>query len=1102
MPPWVARQWHAWGCLRSVSGDLCHSQRFRGPITLRSYAQSSSQSGAKIQLRTANSAVIIPSSVGNTLPEDLITHIKPVLRKRVTEDRFAVFFVTPAFATWLLDDTVFLQKALRQAYKHILDRNESPYAVQIHALCAVVDKLPISRPIGSIDHIEEEGLQRIEDPAIQETGHEGIAYATLRSSDSIPTPSDAAQDKASISFVGFERSNEEGEHFSDSVRLPVANTVFQTGSPTTMTYSTWEKAKGSQVLTLKEKRNISHHGIRMQLDSDTQPTALSVPLVPLSKPREVVASMGNILRRVKGPDGATITASQELEQLLPSYFGARGEPSQATTVWALVMDHDHVMEAQNGTDLLLERASSDGHQNKTEDKSWENMWKQDPPPWSPLVSTALRSGARLHRVLSGGGGWGKKAGLLSLDPIPTVETDTADELSTFDAIDGPGDLGSALQQVAQEGDYVQFFMSPSVPEEDVVTAGSSPDKAVWGLELGTIPSTTDSMPAAPGQAETAGTNEISVFRYTFGALAEGGMILSRSSKLKPGDSFSTVGRTTVDVPFSRFSAVKWRTESSLGEDEDVDSFRSLLESKTFSYRRDLVKSLYGEAAPAFLGLGLGLDSSKKEVIQKPGNSISHISREDEDLGFFTELLTAPQVPSIQPMAQVARIATPPKSQQSAAIASAERNTLIDNDHYESALELEQITKALVPEQPPIRFYNINTPRGDKLIYYISGLHRVRREVARYTKKYRELMYQIRRQNGLRRDFTPRELKPKRKSLFSTSNTPVRMILSDAYENEAMRAIRLKEDMPVLIRKVDTGAPRGLIPWLESASEESAHWVRTYQGDFDKAMARIRMDGIYRFGLSSTILAPINLSQGGHSSNSTGALRLTNVRLTPRRLLTGLSNAVHQTQLNIDDLQERIHLALQTFVVERRANSISDTVATFRKIISDALTIISFRAHMALDTNNSAVDVYTLHIHLRRALTTMTMSRRGRGSVALLRNKLIQLRAFRENLFTGRKNRLIRDIHGRLQVMETRHHLSKKNMIRERNLMPADKRKVDPWMKRKVYPLKITKVNASISKEGSGRLAVMRKMRPTRVRKINREYSAVRNLEELVRGWVG
>jgi hypothetical protein len=393
--------------------------------------------------------------------------------------------VTPSFATWLLDDQTFLHKALRRAYAHVLDRNETPY-VRIHALCAVVHKLPVSRPIGDVDNITKETLQRIQNPAVQEVGREGIAYATLRLSDSLPTSSSVGEDKAAISFVALDGSDEDSGHFSDSVRLPLANTVFQTGSPTTMMYSTWEKAKGSQELTLKEKRNISHHGIRMQSESDKQPTVLSVPLVPLSKPREVEASMGNILRRVKGPDGASITASQELEQHVPRFFSARGEPSQATTVWALVMDRDQMLEAQERTDFSLQQSQpSKGfvdRQDLGEEEMWKNLWKQDPPSWSPLVPVALRSGARLHRVLSGGGGWGKKAGLLSLDPIPSMDAESLED--PFDELNGP-DLDSALQQVAREGDYVQFFVSPSVPAQDNDIAGSE-DKAVWGLELGSL----------------------------------------------------------------------------------------------------------------------------------------------------------------------------------------------------------------------------------------------------------------------------------------------------------------------------------------------------------------------------------------------------------------------------------------------------------------------------------------------------------------------------------------------------------------------------------------------------------------------------------------
>lgn len=432
---------------------------------------------------------------------------------------------------------------------------------------------PIGTPIESLGSSQEniyesflsekqEAPHRIHDSAVQEIGQEGMAYANLSLSDSLPTYSGVGSDKAAISFVTFQGSDEGGGHFSDSIRLPLANTVFQTGSPTMMTHSIWGIAPDSTDFTLKEKRNISHHGIRLQLDDSDRAPALSVPLVPLSQPRKIEASMGNILRRVTGSNGASITASQELEEQVPRYFSARGEPSQATTVWALVTGPNQ-QNLPDGNDLAEHLV-----QGQNEEKQWESLWKQSSP--SPLVPVALTHGARLHRVLSGGGGWGKKAGLLSLDPIPTSIVDFADgpnkrETSVggsgedFDAdFDGEGpDLDSALQQVAKPGDWIQFFISPST-STDSGTIGQSHDyKWAKGLRLGTIPSTTDAMPVFPEETEKAGSNEITVYPGTFGALAEGGMVISRRFKLAQGDEFSTVGTSTVDVPFSRYLVNDW-----------------------------------------------------------------------------------------------------------------------------------------------------------------------------------------------------------------------------------------------------------------------------------------------------------------------------------------------------------------------------------------------------------------------------------------------------------------------------------------------------------------------------------------------------------------
>ena len=415
-------------------------------------------------------------------------------------------------------------------------------------------------------------FERVQNPPVQEVGHEGIAYAALPFANSIPTSSARDEVTAAISFVGAKESGGEGSDLSNSVRLPLANTVFQTGSPTTMMYSTWTKKKSSNELTLREKRDISHHGIRMQVNPKEFTTTMSVPLVPLSRPRRVEASMGNILRRITGPDGESITASQELEKFVPKYFSARGEPSQAMTVWALVMNGDTTAEAESATNFLLEQSQvEEAKEAKSEDEEWDMLWKKDPAFWNPLVPIALTSGARLHRVLSGGGGWGKKAGLLSLDPIPVAPSDLSAESDALDAFDGPGDLSDALQQVAGPGDSVQFFISPSVAPKNTLPKGTQ-DRALWGLELGTIPSTSDAMPVArpkDASASASPKNDIAVYERVFGALSEGGMVVSRSFKVSGAASYALVGGSTIDVPFSRFSAVNWVVEPEGGEPVDV-----------------------------------------------------------------------------------------------------------------------------------------------------------------------------------------------------------------------------------------------------------------------------------------------------------------------------------------------------------------------------------------------------------------------------------------------------------------------------------------------------------------------------------------------------
>ncbi|KAF2789486.1 hypothetical protein K505DRAFT_328217 [Melanomma pulvis-pyrius CBS 109.77] len=577
MPPWVSRQWHVLRAARAVANTVCGLQRHAKPAcvpTLRSYAQKSSQKAPRAPgTSTPNSAIIVPSSVSVT-PEDLIHHIKPISKQLFTKDhRFAVFFLTPAFATWLLDDRTFVHKALSQLYQEFIKTTRSP-DVEIHALCAVVDKLPTPQYIENFSQIKHVGaikdtaLRRTRAPPTWDVGHEGMAYTTLRFSDSVQSPQPAADAGGSISFLTSEGSEKEG-FYGNTLRLPLANTVFQTGSPTTMTHSTWKRVKETRELTLESKENLTHHGIRLyrQKSTSASASAIAIPLVPLCFPRIVEASMGNILRQISKP-GQTepMPASQELESLVPQYHKSRGEPPQAISVWALLIPKETLRFVLRETRRILKGTHG---KNGIDDSSptsdvWEALWKNNPTIWSELVPLALTKGARLHRVLSGGGGWGKKAGLLSLDPaVTSTESESSTSQKFSDRLDGPGDLSSALHPVAHPGDSIQFFVSPKAPSGYAGDSNAITGKlkeltslpAPWRWELGTIPSTIDSIQASSWQHDASESKDMFVFRNSFGALAEGGMYLKRQFHLEMRDSLSVVGGTKVDVPFSRFSSV-------------------------------------------------------------------------------------------------------------------------------------------------------------------------------------------------------------------------------------------------------------------------------------------------------------------------------------------------------------------------------------------------------------------------------------------------------------------------------------------------------------------------------------------------------------------
>jgi hypothetical protein len=455
--------------------------------------------------------------------------------------------------------------------------------LRIQALCAVVDKLPAHEAFPTNVSNEDKLLRRATKPPTAGTGFEGIAYALLPAHASVPSSELTPSDNGAIDFIIAEHSAREGL-LRDTLRFPLANTVFQTGSPTTMFLSQWDILSDEKKLKLVSKTKVTHHGIRLvnSTQSEHASSVLNVPLIPLTVPRVVEGCMGNIIRRIVDSEGKGMQASAELENVVPRFFRSRGQPAQATVAWALVIPQE-LKDRMNGrTEELLSRLPTETEGGEVKkDEVWEVLWRSDPPVWNTLVSKALAEGARLHRVLSGGGGWGKKAGLLSLDPVPFNEAREPSGKDFTPMINDPEDFESTLTPVVRDGDSIQFFITP---KSDLAAAAKKFDSAEQlksirprgsnskriSLELGTIPSTVDSIPGDSWQHGLCIKTSIVSFEGSFGALTEGGLTLTQHLK-KRGDGARSVSTTTVDVPFTRFWAAKNPLEKmeKRGSDEDV-----------------------------------------------------------------------------------------------------------------------------------------------------------------------------------------------------------------------------------------------------------------------------------------------------------------------------------------------------------------------------------------------------------------------------------------------------------------------------------------------------------------------------------------------------
>lgn len=137
--------------------------------------------------------------------------------------------------------------------------------------------------------------------------------------------------------------------------------------------------------------------------------------------------------------------------------------------------------------------------------------------------------------MSGGGGWGAKKGLLSLDPKTQLGTDDAKDMQSFmDSFQKKGDTASP-------GTYVQFLVEAALPEQ---AQWSIPAARRWDFaDVKTV----TSVIGTPGAVVSADPlNAVASCPGLFGAVSSEGVHLFKPPSLKDDRKLTT----RVDTPSS------------------------------------------------------------------------------------------------------------------------------------------------------------------------------------------------------------------------------------------------------------------------------------------------------------------------------------------------------------------------------------------------------------------------------------------------------------------------------------------------------------------------------------------------------------------------
>ncbi|KAI0899893.1 hypothetical protein F4806DRAFT_505986 [Annulohypoxylon nitens] len=465
------------------------------------------------------SLILSTKTSKHTVIEALSQHFDHSSKKSCNVSDFgAAIFASPDFATWLRDEN-FMGDLLGTLSKS--NHNENSKLKGLDALSAVTDGLTPEKVFGK----PQAGFSIL-------YGSTKSIFPDLRDVGSHQSVND--QDiESSVSFLSNPLPKDTRPL---EITLPLANTVFQTGRRTTLFTSRWQRDihgnLGLPETFIKPTQRI-YPGV-----SVADHTSPLIPLLPLIPPRKIVAGLGNIVRQVE-VNGSPTPASKELEDIVPKVFDVRSKRDGSYSpgpigIWCWVIP-PHVVEEHNLLNLKV-------FQTETL-KSEAELTLENMDVFSELIS----SGCRLHKILSGGGGWGLKQGLLSLDPETKASLPDQDDehdiemfIKAFNDIDNP----NPSQGLVTPGSYIMFCTEPHWTEKEIGESRQMTPTTVLGVAPSHDP---ESNPASL-------SNDVKVIDDHFGVVSKAGLFLKATSLSHMDNSTEPpqVFTTKIDSPQASF----------------------------------------------------------------------------------------------------------------------------------------------------------------------------------------------------------------------------------------------------------------------------------------------------------------------------------------------------------------------------------------------------------------------------------------------------------------------------------------------------------------------------------------------------------------------